>query len=197
MSKRIGIFGGSFNPPHLAHLIAAERAVEELRLDTLLFIPAFIPPHKQHLVLASPEDRLEMLRRAIEGNPCFEISDIELKRQGTSYTIDTLHTIKERYDPEEMVLLIGADNLLIFHTWHRTEEIKQLAKIAVMARPTFDLSSASPDALENVSIVRIPLLEVSSTDIRARVQQGKSIRYLVPDSVLEYMEEHKLYTEEN
>lgn len=191
--KRIGVFGGSFNPPHLAHLIAAEYAVSQLALDTLLFIPARIPPHKQHLTLASSEDRVHMVELAVQGNEKFAVSSIELQREGPSYTIDTLLKLQEEMQPASMHLLIGADNLLIFSSWYRVEEIKKIAKIAVMARPTFDLATAPTEHLQNIEIVHIPLLEISSTAIRERVAQGKSIRYLVPDTVHQYIEEQHLY----
>ena len=191
---RLGILGGTFNPPHLAHLIAGERAVEEYDLEKLLFIPANIPPHKTGLSnIAEAHHRMMMTECAIAGNVKFDVSDIEIARSGISYTIDTILELKKKHNPDELYLLIGLDNLEIFATWHRVGEIFAEANVAVMVRPTHDLLAIDSKLRKRVQILPIPLLEISSTDMRNRVREGKSIRYLVPDGVSEYIEQHGLY----
>jgi nicotinate-nucleotide adenylyltransferase len=191
--KRLGIFGGTFNPPHLAHLIAAERAVEEYSLDKLLFIPANIPPHKVGHEIAPADDRLAMIRLAAQDNAHFEISDIELKREGKSYTIDTLRELKGIYSPDSLYLFIGMDMFAIFDSWYKAEEILSLATVVVMLRPTHDIKAIDSKMRDSVQIMSLPLLEISSTDIRERVSQEKSIQYLVPECVRAYIEERGLY----
>ncbi len=191
--KRLGILGGTFNPPHLAHLIAGERAVDEFALDRLLFIPANIPPHKVGHEMASAEDRLAMTRIAIQGNPRFEVSDMEITRAGKSYTIDTIRALKEIYKPDSIVLFIGLDMFHIFDSWHESEAILREAEVVVMARPTHDVEAIDSESKGQVKFLTLPLLEISSTDIRERVRLGKTIRYLVPDAVGAYIAEHKLY----
>ncbi len=191
--NRIGILGGTFDPPHIAHLIAGERAVEEFQLDTLLFIPANIPPHKAGGRISSAEHRFAMTEIAIRGNNIFAVSRIELERPGPSYTIDTLREIQRQFIPEKIFLFIGVDQLATFNTWHKSEEIFEAATVVVMTRPTQKLDQIEPALLERVMILRIPLLDISSTDIRARAREGKSIRYVVPDGVGKYIAEQGLY----
>jgi nicotinate-nucleotide adenylyltransferase len=191
--KNLGILGGTFDPPHLAHLIAGERAVEAFELDTLFFIPANIPPHKAQERISSGEHRFAMTQLATQGNDKFEVSRIELNRPGISYTIDTLHEIKQKFSPEKIFLFIGLDQLAIFNTWHESEEIFKAAKVVVMTRPLQKLDEIDPFLVSGVKILSLPLLEISSTDIRARVREGKSVRYLVPEGVREYIAKHKLY----
>ncbi|HWF44594.1 MAG TPA: nicotinate-nucleotide adenylyltransferase [Candidatus Kapabacteria bacterium] len=191
--KRLGILGGTFNPPHIAHLIAAELAVETFALDRLLFIPANIPPHKVHHEIASTKDRFAMVSLATEGNPHFEVSDIEISRNGKSYTIDTIHSLREVFQPEHIFLFIGLDNLAIFDTWHRSEEIFEQSEVIVMARPSHEIDTIDSKLRDRVKFMPIPLMEISSTNIRERVRNGESIRYLVPESVRSYILEHNLY----
>jgi nicotinate-nucleotide adenylyltransferase len=191
--KRLGMLGGTFNPPHLAHLIAAELAVEAFALDRLLFIPANVPPHKVDHEIASAQDRLAMVSLATEGNSRFETSDIEISRNGKSYTIDTIHALHEVFQPEHIFLFIGLDNLAIFDTWHRSEEIFKQCEIIVMARPSHEIDTIDSKLRDRVKFMPIPLMEISSTNIRERVRDGKSIRYLVPESICSYIAEHNLY----
>ncbi len=188
--KRIGIFGGTFDPPHLGHLIAAERVREAYDLDQILFIPASIPPHKVTHERSEARHRLAMTRLAIEGNDRFDVSEIELNREGTSYTIDTLEQLANA--ETELYLVIGLDNLQIFQEWHRYQDILAKAKLIVLAR-TVGEANISPDLLKHVEFFPFPLIDISSTDIRARVHEGKSIRYLVPDGVREYILHEGLY----
>lgn len=189
----IGLFGGTFDPVHIGHLILAERACEELRLDRLIFMPANIPPHKRSgRSIASAESRIEMLRLSIAGSQAFEVSTHEIEREGVSYTVDTLQYLHELYPSARLTLLIGADNAREFATWRDPDRIARGAAIAVWARPGSDLP---PELLPGVTYHRIdaPLLEISSTDIRRRAAEGLSIRYLVTGPACEYIERHGLY----
>jgi len=182
---RTGILGGSFDPIHHGHLILARAALEELGLNRVVFIPANLSPHKTESKPATAQDRLAMVKMAIEGEDDFEASDIELKRPAPSYTVDTLREWKAAHPDDELTLLIGADNVAKFDTWREPDEIQHLAKIAVLDR-------ANHDAPHEWPVVR-RLVDISSTDIRARVGAGRSIRYLTPDSVCDYIVEYGLY----
>jgi nicotinate-nucleotide adenylyltransferase len=182
---RLGIFGGSFDPIHHGHLVLARAAAEELGLDRVIFIPAHLSPHKTATKPATPRDRLAMLRLAIDGQPGFETCDIELHRPPPSFTVETLRELKGSHTEDELTLLIGADNAAKFETWHEPDEIRRLAKIAVLDR-------ANHPAPHDWPVVR-RLLDISSTDIRARVAAGRSIRYLTPDPVCAYIAAHGLY----
>lgn len=202
MGRKIGILGGTFDPVHLAHLIIAEQAREWLELDKVFFIPAMIPPHKQSRSGASAKDRLEMVELAIAGNPTFEALDIELKRGGVSYTVDTLRTLAEQHPGDEFYLIMGADNLPDLPGWREPEAIIELAKVAVVRRPGSVLpvlSDLSPpftdEQLRELSdrIIELPLMEISSTDIRKRIASRRSIRYFVPAAVDAFIAAHSLY----
>jgi len=183
--------GGTFDPPHLAHLIAGERAVEAFGLGKLLFVPANIPPNKSE-PLSSSSDRLAMTRLAIRGNQHFDISEIDLSRPGISYSIDTIRLLKTQWNSTKMFLFIGSDQFAAFGTWREPEEILREAEVIVMTRPLeYPIATSLYDS--RVKFMDIPLLQISSTDIRERVRGGKSIRYLVPDAVREYIVEHGLY----
>lgn len=190
---RIGLFGGSFNPPHLAHLIVAEQVREQARLDQVLWMPCHFPPHKNEGELAEPHHRLAMTQLAIEGHPHFAVSDLEIRRGGRSYTIDTLRQLQIHYPEGEILLILGEDNLRTFHTWREPEEIIRRAKLLVYRRPGTTLEDVDPRFLQHVTFVEAPLLEISATEIRQRCRQGRSIRYLVPDPVRYYIYTHRLY----
>ncbi|HET6511554.1 MAG TPA: nicotinate-nucleotide adenylyltransferase [Candidatus Kapabacteria bacterium] len=191
--QRIGIFGGSFNPPHVAHLIGAEVAREALHLDKVLLLPASIPPHKQKMKLPDPAVRLRMVEAAVADNPYLEACDLELRREGPSYTVDTLKELRGQYPGAQFVLIIGMDNLEIFHSWRSSDEILSLAELGVMVRPGYAKEKVKPELLEHVSFVEIPLLEISGTEIRKRIEQGLSVRYFVADPVLRIIEAEGLY----
>ena len=180
-----GIFGGSFDPIHHGHLILARAALEELSLDRILFVPANLSPHKTDTKPATAQDRLAMLKLAIAGEPCFETCDLELHRPPPSFTVDTLRELKTRHPDDRFTLLIGADNVAKFDTWREPDEIRQLARIAVLDR-------ASGQAAPDWPVVR-RLVDISSTDIRARAAAGRSIRYLTPDPVCDYIAAEGLY----
>lgn len=182
---RIGILGGSFDPIHHGHLILARAAKEELGLDRVLFIPANVSPHKTESKPATAENRLKMVELAIRSEASFEVSDIELKRPAPSYTVDTLRELKKLHPRDELVLLIGADNVTKFDTWREPDEIRRLAQLAVLDRAGGSAPHAWP-------VVR-RLIDISSTEIRNRTGGGRSIRYLTPDSVCDYISAHGLY----
>ncbi|HMP76070.1 MAG TPA: nicotinate-nucleotide adenylyltransferase [Kiritimatiellia bacterium] len=203
MSERIGIFGGSFNPVHLGHLIVAQDALEHMGLTRLVFLPAAQPPHKPAAPLAAASHRLEMLRLATADDPRFEVSDDEVTRGGVSYTVDTLRRFRERYPAATLYFLIGGDSLLELHTWREVGTVLQLAEIVTVVRP-----GASMDRLD-ATVLRLPdpwparltanlvaghRIDISSTDIRNRVNRKRPIRYLVPDAVARYIAAHQLYS---
>lgn len=192
---RIGVFGGTFNPPHTGHLIVAETARESLNLDKVLFIPSSIPPHKTFQSLVDAERRMAMVKLAISGNPHFEVSDIELRRDGKSYTVDTLRMLTTLYPRSQLFLLIGIDNLLELHTWKEPEEIFALCEVVAINRPGFSLSAVRKDYLRRVTLLRSPNIDISSSEIRRKARAGKSIRYLVPPAVEAYILKHGAYRE--
>lgn len=187
--SRIGLYGGTFDPLHVGHLIVASDAFEALELDRLLFIPSADPPHKRGQVRASAERRLEMVRAAIAGDPRFGVEDLELRREGASYTVDTLRDLRERNPGCDFFFLVGVDQVREFHSWREPEEVARLARLAVVSRGGEHAEDVDLP-LERVDVTRIDL---SSTDIRRRVAEGESIRYLVPDAVREIVEREALY----
>ena len=192
---RIGILGGTFDPIHIAHLALAEQAVQQLALDTVLFVPAWQAPHKTGDAPAvsardRTEHRLAMLRLATQDNPRFSVHCTEIERQGTSYTVDTLAVFKEQFgSAAELFLLIGADNYAIFSSWRDPDTIMQAARVAVYQRP----GVGGPEIVEPFIALEGPVLALSSTWIRAQVAAGKSVRYLVPDAVWHYMLRQNVY----
>ena len=193
MLEKLAIFGGTFDPPHLGHLIEAEFAADELGLEKLLFIPTGEHPLKSYPGMATAKDRYEMTNLAIKGNHLFEISDMEIKREGKSYTINTIEQVKKIYSPKELYLLVGIDNVEIFSQWHRIDEILDACKVVVLSRMINDDYVLSPAVLEKITILDSPIIEISSTEIRELTVDGSSIRYLVPDPVREYIAKNKLY----
>jgi nicotinate-nucleotide adenylyltransferase len=193
---RVGILGGTFDPVHVAHLILAEHAREALALDEVLFIPAGEPWRKSGRAITPAEHRLEMLRLAIEGNEAFGISDTELRRSGPTYTADTLEELAgERLD-DEFYFIVGADALADLPSWHEPERIVAHAVLAVAPRELQEVNVAAlniPGLAARIEPFPLPRIDISSTDIRARVAAGASIRYLVPDGVGRYIAEHGLY----
>lgn len=189
----IGLFGGSFNPPHIAHQIVAEVARDQYGFDEVWWIPNDTPPHKPEENLAAVEHRVEMTRRTVEDNPSFRLSDIEVERAGTSYTVETLRTLQDEHSDVEFALIIGSDSLNQFAKWHRPDEIADRVPIVVYKRlGTTDVVPERRFA-NRVHFVAAPVLEVSGSEIRSRRQAGRSIRYLVPESVRSYIEENGLY----
>jgi nicotinate-nucleotide adenylyltransferase len=195
--RRVGLFGGTFDPPHLGHLALAEWAREQLALDRIVFMPAGTPPHKLGRVRSTTERRLAMTRLAVRGNPAFTVSTLEARRAGPSFTVDTLRALRARHRGARLYLLMGADSLAEFATWHEPDAILELATIAVAERPRAARVTRGKRFRAGAGIVRLdnPGIEVSSSAIRARASAGKSVRYLVPDSVAAYIVRHRLYRE--
>ncbi len=191
--RKLGIFGGTFNPPHMAHLMAAEGVRDQLKLDKVLFVPAAIPPHKQKENIVPVKHRLEMVRLAIRGNRYFEISDVELHRKGPSYTIDTVREMRRSYPDDELLFIMGIDLLTEFDTWKEPDMILEECRLVAMNRPGFDLAVIDKDLLMRVELVNVPSVDISSTNIRRRVKSGRSIRYLVTQDVEEYIHRNSIY----
>lgn len=190
---RRGVFGGSFNPPHVGHLAVAEAAADALGLDRVLWVPAATPPHKQaDPTLASAADRLAMTARAVAGNDRFAVSDLEIARAGVSYTVDTLRALRADDPDAQFWLILGGDSLAAFDTWREPEAIVGLARLAVYARP--GAPARVPERWRAaVDVVDAPTLDLSSTQLRARIADGRTVRYLVPDAVRDYVAERGLY----
>ncbi|MGQ9630599.1 MAG: nicotinate-nucleotide adenylyltransferase [bacterium] len=189
---KLGIMGGTFDPIHIGHLIVAENVRVGANLNRVIFIPNRIPPHKAGTV-APPEDRYEMVRLAIAGNPFFELSDIEMRREGRSYTVDTMRALRRIRPEDELYLIIGADAILDIASWKETAELGELCKFLVLRRPGFSLEGLDERLKGRASVMDNPLIGISSTEIRRRLSSGKSIRYLVPEGVRRYIETRNLY----
>ncbi|MCS7237330.1 MAG: nicotinate-nucleotide adenylyltransferase [Thermoguttaceae bacterium] len=201
---RLGVFGGTFDPVHWGHLLLAECCREQANLDEVWFIPASTPPHKRQRRLTDARFRVEMLELAVAGHPKFRVSKMEIERGGVSYTIDTLRALRQDYPDAQLFLILGADSIEELHTWRDAKEICQVALPLVARRPGHEIRAA-PEFVEQIggerwqailaAAVEMPLVEISSSDIRRRVSAGKSIRYRVPRSVEEYIYAHGLYKE--
>ncbi|MBI5475601.1 MAG: nicotinate-nucleotide adenylyltransferase [Ignavibacteriales bacterium] len=189
----IGIFGGSFNPPHMGHLIVAESVRDQLRLDKILFIPAAQSPNKPDTSLAVAKHRLEMTELAVKGCTGFEVSNIEIERKGLSYTVDTVQALAALYPNSDLSLIIGSDNLIEFEAWKSPDEIVLKANLIVMSRPGFSPNMSKSKYLRSAKIVNVPQVGISGTDIRRKVKLGRSIRFLVPKSVEDYILTKRLY----
>jgi nicotinate-nucleotide adenylyltransferase len=215
MGRRIGILGGTFNPVHIGHLRAAEEAAEALELDVCLLMPASTPPHKNQPDVISFEHRWNMLGLALEDNPRLDCSDLERSFSGKSYSVITLRTLAERLEPDcELYFLVGLDAYWELDTWKEYRELFRLARIVALRRPGYSteqlgsflsrkVSERYAWSVENrrfehperlpVYYVEITPLDISATDLRFRAGRGLTIRYLVPDTVLHYIREHRLY----
>jgi len=197
MKERVGILGGTFDPPHIGHLVLAEYALSALKLDCVLFVPAADPPHKWR-VRVNIDHRLPMIERAIAGNDKFTISRVDVDRPGPHYTVDTIRILQRQNPDAEYFFLMGGDSLHNLPEWHHPEELIALCKLAVMARPgaevTADLKTSTiPGLAERVVVIDSPMLGFSSTEVADRLETGLSVRYLVPDAVLTYIQENGLY----
>jgi len=215
---RIGIFGGTFNPVHIGHLRAAEEVVAALRLERMIFVPSADPPHKTGVggdCIAPAQVRLQWVRLATRDNPRFEVDSLEVERGGASYSVDTLRTIGARIAPEIPVFTIGQDAFVEIDSWREPEALFELANFAVITRPPVALASLAdwlPRCIQNVvepdpggvfalyrragtwiRLVEIPALDISSSDIRLRLRDGESVRYLLPPDVQEAVEKSGVY----
>ena len=189
------LFGGTFDPPHFGHLIVAQTIFEAEHFDKIVFIPALIPPHKKGLKISSLEHRLEMLKIATKDNPNFEISDIEIKRGGISYSLETVRDYKEQTElsRDELFYLIGSDSLKQFHAWENPKAILKECQLIVAIRPGFRPSDIPNWILAKVQFANIPRIEISSSQIRARWIEDKTIRYMVTQPVWEFINENNIY----
>jgi nicotinate-nucleotide adenylyltransferase len=197
--EQIGLFGGTFDPPHLGHLILASEAYSQLGLDRLLWILTPDPPHKQDQIITPVEHRLAMVNLAISDNPKFELSRVELDRPGPHYTLDTVESIAEKYPEADITPIIGGDSLRDLPTWHKPKELLYACHwVGVMRRPgeepdLRELERELPGISSKVHYVDAPLLEIASREIRSRVAEGRPYRYYLPRPVFEYIKEHDLY----
>jgi nicotinate-nucleotide adenylyltransferase len=197
---RVGILGGTFNPPHVAHLVCASEAAAQLRLDRVLLTPVNVPPHKQTRKDPGAGERLELCRRAAAGDERLDVCELEVARGGPSYTVDTLRELRELLPDDELVFILGGDIALGLPSWREPEAVLELATLAVVERADAVrgdieqcLREAFGDAAKPVEFFDMPRIDVSSSEIRTRVAEGRPIRYLVPDAVLERIERSGLY----
>ena len=194
---RLGVFGGTFDPPHVGHLIVAQDAAVALDLDRVLFVPAGVPPHKRNRVLSPADARLAMTRAATAGNGRFDVDGVEVERgEGPSYTVDTLRALVGRHPGAELWLLLGRDQWDEFATWREPDEVLRLASVGVLSRAGDGSGPGpglGPGTHERVRFVDVTRIDVSSTEIRRRVGVGESVRYLVPDAVIEIIFRESLY----
>lgn len=196
---RIGVFGGAFNPVHNGHINLAECYMKELQLDKIVFIPTAVPPHKAYQNFASEQDRMHMLSSAIEGKNCFEMSDIEFKRKGKSYTYDTILQLKKIYPDDDLFLIIGADQFFSFNEWYKFRELLNEVTLCTAARNGEDEKQRlcdfknQNDYLKNCIVSSFPVIVVSSSQIRNMVKMGEDISALVPKKVNDYIKDKKLY----
>lgn len=189
---RIGVFGGSFDPPHRGHLKIARTARKQLRLHRILFVPAYVPPHKRRGTTASPTERLAMVRLAVKNKGLgFRASDIEVKRKGISYTAQTLKRLKRMFPRAEFYLLIGSDNAMTFHTWKSARDIARDATLAIYRRD----GGGQVKHLRGVRTVALSgrVLDISSSEIRSLIRQGRSVRQFLPAAVLRFIRTRRLY----
>lgn len=191
---KVAIMGGTFNPIHYAHLLSAEQVREGLGYDKILFVPAARPPHKSLPDMVSAEHRYQMVLLATADNPYFEVSRIELERAGPSYTIQTIKALQRIYGKEtELAWIIGADSLIEYKIWKDFNDVLAQCTMIVTTRPNYKLDSVPLEIRNRVVTFRITGSDISATEIRERVRNNISIRYLVPESVVTYINQHRLY----
>jgi nicotinate-nucleotide adenylyltransferase len=198
VTARLGIFGGTFDPPHYGHLAAAEEAGEQLGLERVLFLPTGQPPHKPSEPISPVADRVRMTELAIADNPRFALSRVDVDRPGASYTVDTLALLHAAHDPAELYFICGMDMLATFLDWYQPARVLAQCHLVAVTRPSYPLvdlaalERALPGARERIHILRAPGLDISSTELAARVAAGRSLRYLTPPAVIDYIRAHGL-----
>ena len=204
MKKRIGLMGGTFDPIHYGHLVAAEEARYQFAMEKVIFVPASRPPHKSNRHISTPEQRLAMTKIAVNSNPYFTTSDIEIKRAGLSYTVDTVRAMKQANPDGEIYFITGADAILDIVTWKNAEGLLGECIFVAATRPGFYLEAIedkldrlSKAALMKIKTIEVPALAISSTDIRQRVCEGRPIKYLLPDEVEKFIHQNNLYCSES
>ena len=195
---RLGIMGGTFDPVHVGHLIVAQDVLDALDLDRILLVPAARPPHKSHEDLAPAALRARMVRSAVEDDPRFQVSDLELKRAGVSYTVDTLEELRDQHPEAELHLILGADQWADFGHWHKPRRIAELARLVLMTREgdrpsevDAGFTDGPPPEFRELRVTRV---EISSSRIRERLRAGRAVRYLVSEPVHRIIEAGKLYS---
>lgn len=191
---RLGILGGSFDPIHIGHLVIAEEARWQCDLETVLFVVTARPPHKKRPE-ASPDDRFKMVEMAIDGEPGFRPSSIEIERGGNSYTEDTLRELQRLHPDAVLYLIVGSDSVLEFSEWRNPEAVIEMAELIVAPRPGFDLSQVEPRLREKIHTLQSPALPFSSTFIRKRLREGRPIRFLVPEAIERFIRDRRLYSD--
>ncbi|MFD2679913.1 nicotinate-nucleotide adenylyltransferase [Bacillus seohaeanensis] len=190
MTKKVGLLGGTFNPPHIGHLIIADQVLQKCELDEIRFMPNHVPPHKVMENHVSGDQRVQMLSLATEAHPFFSIELIELEREGTSYTIDTIKLLKEREPLIDFSFIIGGDMIEYLPKWHKIDELLSLINFIGVNRPNY-----TSDTTYNIKMVEVPSIDISSSLIREHLKNRRSIRYLIPQNVLDYIEEEHIYGE--
>jgi nicotinate-nucleotide adenylyltransferase len=197
--RRIGVIGGTFDPVHYGHLVAAEEARVSMNLERVLFVVANVPPHKLDEEITPVEHRLAMVSLAIASNPYFAISRVDVVRPGPSYTVDTISILQEQWGQEtEIYFIMGLDSLMELPTWHQPERLIQLCHLVVVRRPGFELDMAQlevslPGISSRVEILDMPEMDISSSELHERVREGLPIKYQVPPEVERYINDHELY----
>ncbi|MDD5044957.1 MAG: nicotinate-nucleotide adenylyltransferase [Candidatus Omnitrophica bacterium] len=186
---KIGILGGTFNPIHIGHLILAEQVQEKLSLDKIIFVPTSLPPHKENGDIAPALERVKMLELAIQGSKKFDISDIEVKRGGRSYTVDTLKQMRKIFKKDELYFITGSDLLRYLGEWKDIWDVFAIAKFVVATRPGYPLENLP----KQIIMVPINALDISAFAIREKIKEGKSIKYIVPEKVIDYIKKKGLY----
>lgn len=194
---RIGIMGGTFNPPHIGHQVCASEACDQLRLDRVIWVPAHTPPHKEVAAGApSPEVRAELCRLATQDDPRFEVSEIEIERGGPSYTVDTLRALRSERPDDELIFIVGADTALSLPTWREPEEVSRLAALGIAGRQGVlrrDIVERLVDLPVRLEFFDMPRVDISSSEIRRRLAHGHAIDYLVPTAVADHLRRADLY----
>lgn len=196
MSMRLGVMGGTFDPIHYGHLVTAEEALQQFALDEVLFLPTGTPWMKEHVVVSPSEDRYLMTVIATASNPLFRVSRLEVDRDGPTYTAETLRSLQAEMGPEaDLFFITGADAVLEIFQWKESDELFGLAHFIAATRPGYDIAAfeAQSTAHPGITVMNVPALAISSTDIRERVELGRPIRYLVPEGVKSYVEKAGLY----
>jgi nicotinate-nucleotide adenylyltransferase len=195
---KIGIFGGAFNPVHNGHIALAENYLNSLSLDKILFIPTSVPPHKTSQGLVSGRDRLNMLQLAIGNDDKFEVTDIEFKREGKSYTYDTINELKKIYPNDDLFLIVGSDQFFNFNTWYRADDILNSVTVITASRELNEYNAllefkAQNNNMKNTIVSNFNVVKVSSSEIREKIKNGENINDLVPKAVADYIKENNLY----
>ena len=185
--ERIGILGGTFDPPHLGHLLIAEEVRINMKMKEVWFIPTYTPPHKND-AKTTASNRIHMLKLATESNSYFKLNTIEIERAGKSYTLDTMEILKEQYPDKEFYFIIGADMVEYLPNWYKVDELFSLVNFIGVKRSGYQLKSEYP-----ITEVEIPMVDISSTKLRKLIRSKRSVNYLIPDTVISYIKENHLY----